>query len=204
MSQSAAQPTPALGSRRPLQERVAAAILEAAARVLAAPGKPASMTDVAVAAGVARATLYRYFPTRQQLLDELAALALEAAHDRLTSARLAEVLPEEGVRRAVRALVEVGDYFVVLARERVHPVGEEFEAKVGAPVRMLVQRAQASGDMRSDLPAAWLAGSLIGLVTSILSAAPALGREDTIAAIGDLFLDGARGRVPSAPTKLKK
>src|SRR5919198_2305787 len=65
--------------RQALQERVAAAILEAAARVLATGGEQASMNDVAAAAGVARATLYRYFPSRQALLDELARVAAEEA-----------------------------------------------------------------------------------------------------------------------------
>src|ERR687884_1655109 len=72
--------------RQALQERVAAAILEAAARVLATGGEQASMNDVAAAAGVARATLYRYFPSRQALLDELARVAAEEAGARLASA----------------------------------------------------------------------------------------------------------------------
>jgi AcrR family transcriptional regulator len=79
------------------------------------------MTDVAAAAGVARATVYRYFPNRQALLDELALLALREIDDRLGSARLGEVPLKEGVTRVVRALVDVGDLFVILARERARP-----------------------------------------------------------------------------------
>src|ERR1700733_10145427 len=52
-----------------IQDRVAGAILDAAAGLLAQGGEPPSMNEVAAAAGVARATLYRYFPTRAQLLD---------------------------------------------------------------------------------------------------------------------------------------
>ena len=54
-----------------LQQRVTAAILDGAARLFAAQGEQASMTDVAAAAGVARATVYRYFPNRQALLETL-------------------------------------------------------------------------------------------------------------------------------------
>src|ERR671932_1602508 len=109
--------TPIREPRRPadpsaLRERVSAAILDAAAHVLAVRGRQASMTDVAAAAGVARATVYRYFPSRQALLEALAEVSVADAGARLASARIDEVPAEEGVRRATRALVEVGDYFL--------------------------------------------------------------------------------------------
>jgi AcrR family transcriptional regulator len=177
-----------------LQQRVAAAILEAAARLLATAGGEASMNDVASAAGVARATVYRYFPNRQALLDRLAELAVTDAGGRLASARIEEVRVDEGVTRAVRALVDVGDYFIALARERIRPAPEEFEEHIAGPLRRLFERGQASGDIRTDVPSSWLTESLVALVVGALSATPALGREDAIAAITSLFLDGARSR----------
>ena len=193
---SAPQPTPLEPSRRrqALQERVAAAILEAAARVLAVGGEQASMNDVAAAAGVARATLYRYFPSRQALLDELARVAAAEAGARLASARVEEVAAEEGVRRAVRALIETGDPFTVVARERVRPDPEQFEEHVLEPLRRLFEQAQSAGEIRDDIPSSWLTDALVGLVVSVLSSRPVLGREDTIAVVSALFLDGARPR----------
>jgi TetR/AcrR family transcriptional repressor of mexCD-oprJ operon len=149
------------------------------------------MNDVAAAAGVARATVYRYFPSRQALLDELAELAINDAHERLESARIDEVTATEGLARAVRALVEVGDYFVVLAREPARPDEPQFERKLAAPLRRLFEQGQSNGDIRDDIPSSWLTESLVGLVTSVLRSRPARGREDTIAAITSLFLDGA-------------
>ena len=105
--------------RQALQQRVAATILDGAARILVVEGEQASMNDVAAAAGVARATVYRYFPNRQALLEELAQAAVADADARLKSARIDEVATEDGISRAVRALVDVGDSFVLLARERV-------------------------------------------------------------------------------------
>ena len=171
-------------------------ILEAAARLLAHAGGQVSMNDVAAAAGVARATVYRYFPSRQALLDRLAELAVSEAGTRLASARIEEVEPDEGVTRAVRALVDVGDYFIALARERIRPAPEEFQENIAGPLRRLFERAQASGEIRADVPSLWLTESLVALVVGALSAAPALGREDSIAAITSMFLDGARSRSP--------
>lgn len=181
-----------------LRERVAAAIIEAAAGVVAGQGEQASMADVAAAAGLARATVYRYFPNRQVLLDELAARAVRDAGDRLTAARLDEVPVDEGVSRAVRALVGVGDYLIVLARERVRPQPEQFEQAVATPLRRLFERGQAAGEIRGDVPPSSLTESLVGLVVSVLVSAPALGIEDSTAAIASLFLDGARARAAAA------
>src|ERR671925_403881 len=193
---SAPELTPLQPPRRkqPLQEPLAAAILDAAARVLAVGGDQASMNDVAAAAGVARATLYRYFPSRQALLDELARIAAAEAGSRLASARVEELAADEGVRRAVRALIETGDAFTVVARERVRPDPEQFEERVLEPLRRLFEHAQSAGEIRSDIPKTWLTDALVGLVVSVLSSRPLLGREDTIAVVSALFLDGARPR----------
>src|SRR6188508_603222 len=100
-----------------LKERVSAAILDAAAQVLAQRGELASMADVASAAGVARATVYRYFPNREVLLEELARTAVADAGEGLAAASLDSVPVHEGVSRAVRALLAIGEPLVVLARE---------------------------------------------------------------------------------------
>lgn len=186
------EPAHELRPRHALQERVSAAIVDAAARVLADRGEQASMNDVAAAAGVARATVYRYFPTREALLTELARRAVEDAGARLAAARIADVSPEEGIARAVRALTEVGDPFVVVARERVQTDSEQLERAVGAPLRSLVERGQAEQALRTDVPVSLLVESLISLAAAALAATPALGREDAIAATSRLFLDGAR------------
>lgn len=183
-------------SRPALQQRVAAAILDGAAEIFALQGEQASMNDVAEAAGVARATVYRYFPNREALLAELALVAVNDVAGRLASARIDEVAPEEGVTRAVRALVDVGNWFVLLARERRRSDPERFEHQLTEPIRRLFERGQASGDIRQDITGARLTESLIGLIIGVLASRPPLGREDMIATITSLFLDGARARGP--------
>ena len=174
-----------------LRERVAGAIVEAAAAVLAERGD-ASMGDVAGAAGVARATLYRYFPNREALLEALGSAAIEEAGRGLAAARLDEVAIEEAFTRAVRALVVVGDYFVVLARERATVAPEEFDQRVGGVLRALIERGRSLGEIREDVPVGWLVEALIGVIVSVLGGASSAGVEDKVDAITSLFLDGAR------------
>ena len=160
--------------------------------MLAGGGAPARRADVAAAAGMARATVYRYFPNREALFEALGHVAVEEAGARLQAGRLEDVPVPEAFERAVRALVAVGDYFVVVSRENARPDGAEFERRIAAPVRGLIERAQSQGEVRDDLPASWLMESLVGIVVSGLQTRPALGVEDTVAGITSLFLDGAR------------
>jgi TetR/AcrR family transcriptional repressor of mexCD-oprJ operon len=182
--------------RQALQQRVVAAILDGAAQIFALQGEQASMNDVAEAAGVARATVYRYFPNREALLDELTQAAVGDVAARLAAARIDEVAPEEGITRAMRALVDVGDSFVLLTRERRRSDPARFEREFTQPVRQLFERGQASGDVRDDIASARLTDALVGLIVGMLTSAPPLGKEDMIAAITSLFLDGARARGP--------
>jgi AcrR family transcriptional regulator len=185
--------TPQAPSRaQALRERVAEAIVAAAAEVFARDGAGAGMAEVATAAGVARATVYRYFPTRKALLERLAAVAVEDAGARLADARLEEVDAEEGVTRAVRALLEVGDYFTVLARERIRPDDEDYEERLIAPLRRLFEQGQSKGVFREDIPSEWLTNALFDLVVSVVASMPGFGRDNTVAAVSSLFLDGVR------------
>lgn len=152
------------------------------------------MSDVARAAGVARATVYRYFPNREALIDALGSVAAEEAGRGLAAARLDEVAIEEAFSRAVRALVVVGDYFVVLTRERTTVAPADFERRVGAVLGALLERGRMLGEIRADVPVPWLVESLIGVIVSVLGVASSAGTEDKVDAITSLFLDGARAR----------
>ena len=177
--------------RGQLRARVVSVIVDAAAHELAQSHREVTMADVADAAGVARATIYRYFPNREALVDAVAANALEDVSARLAASRIADVPATEGIVRAVRAIVEVGDALVV-ARTRLRADPEAFEEAVGAPLTAMFERGQADGIVRDDVPARWLAEALIGLATAGVGASPALGRDDMIAATSSVFLDGAR------------
>jgi AcrR family transcriptional regulator len=182
-------------SPAPRHDRTAAAILEAAAHVFAEDGS-ANMADVAAAAGVSRATLYRYYPHREALLDALASQCLAAAAARLADAGLERAPVEQALERIVRALLAIGDGYDVLIRERIKTQSGEADRLIGAPIRAVFARGIESGLFRQDLPTQVLlelfGGALIAGLK--LTDQGELGVEEASAAIASMFLDGARAR----------
>lgn len=163
-------------------------ILLAAARVLAAR-EGASMADIAAAAEITRGTLYRHFPRRESLIRALEAAANEEAGRRLAEANLAQVPAEEALARATRALVAVGEDFIVLLRERRPP-----EPGFTAPLEALLERGREGGQIRTDVPLATLVEALLVLVGACVrtGAAAGMGVEDISSTALQLFLAGAR------------
>jgi AcrR family transcriptional regulator len=182
--------------RRADAERNLGRIIEAATALLAVnPG--ASMAEIAEASGLVRATLYRHFPTRDDLLREMYSAALEE----LVTAILA-VEPERGkatdaIARVVDALLVVGDRYRILAEERPRsPELQEQEQTVGAPLLALVERGQRAGELRDDLPLRWLVAALGSLINEALRA---VGRGDIDRAsagviVTQTFLESMRPR----------
>jgi TetR/AcrR family transcriptional regulator, mexCD-oprJ operon repressor len=163
-------------------------ILLAAARVLATR-EAASMAEIAAAAQTTRATLYRHIPGRESLLRALEDAANHEAATRLAEANLTQVPVDEALARATRALVSVGQDYIVLLRERRPP-----EPEFTAPLEALLQRGQKSGHIRTDIPLATLVESLLVLIGAcVRTGKPAgLGAEDISSTALRLFLAGAR------------
>jgi AcrR family transcriptional regulator len=180
----------------PRFDRTAAAILDAAARVFSEHGLAANLADVAAAAGVSRATLYRYYTNREALLEALAAHALTELANRLNDAGLERATVEEAIERLARAIVAVGDRYAVLASEQCSPDEAEAERLVGAPMRAVFERGIASGHLRQDLPADVLLELFAGTIMAAikLTQRHQLGAEEASAAAAAVFLDGARPR----------
>jgi TetR/AcrR family transcriptional repressor of mexCD-oprJ operon len=163
-------------------------ILLAAARVLAAR-EGASMADIAAAAEITRGTLYRHFPGRESLIQALEAAANEEAGRRLAEANVDRVPVEEGLARATRALVAVGQDFVVLLRERRPP-----EPGFTKPLETLLERGREGGQIRTDVPLATLVEALLVIIGASVRTCEAagMGLEDMSSTALRLFLTGAR------------
>jgi TetR/AcrR family transcriptional regulator, mexCD-oprJ operon repressor len=177
-----------------LRDHVAAVILDKAAEVLAERHETASLADIAEAAGVARSTLYRYFPSREALLRALAESAAREIGDRIGEAR-PDVLPvAEAIARITRGLIATGSKYIALAYLWPKPAGSA-DPQVSEPLLRLFRRGVDDGTLRSDLPAETLLGSYADLIEGsiIRSARIHAGVEETSAAVVSIFLSGALG-----------
>jgi len=154
-------PDSATGSEagaRPLRrdaERNRRRILEAATEVFNERGLDVSLDEIARHAGVGVGTVYRRFRTKEELvealfmsrLDEVAAIADQAfaAPDPWSGLvsfmeRMAEIMAGDLGLRQMLMFATYGRDLVAVARERNAPL-----------VERLVERAQAAGQLRSDL-----------------------------------------------------
>jgi AcrR family transcriptional regulator len=148
-----------------------ARIIQAARHVIADGGE-VKLNAIAKQAGVGQGTLYRHFPTRENLLAEVyredvgelvaAAPALLAEHEPLTAlARwLDRVADYAQVKRGVFAAVEVA-VSQDLAAHSLGPIGEALTA--------LLDAGKAEGTVRPDIDARDLI-LLIGYLTRLQEA----------------------------------
>ncbi len=179
-------------SRKPaLRDHLATSMLDAAATVLTERGDSASMADIAGAAGVGRATLYRYFPTREALLAALSEAALDELAERIAAARLDTVPVAEALARLTRAFLGTGSRYTAFLRGSASR--EEVDRRLGAPVLDLFRRGAAEGTLRGDVPPEVLLTLYAGLIDAAVPLATHgdLGVERTTEATTRLFLNGA-------------
>jgi AcrR family transcriptional regulator len=143
-------------------------ILEAAKHAFTQSGANASLDDIAKEAGVGPGTLYRHFPARDDLLEEVYRAEVRKLAD--AQRTFAETMPP---REALRAwMLLFVDY---IATKKI--IAPALKASVRGPskvveasyppiheaVRALVKRAVQAGEIRADVDAVDLLRALIGV-----------------------------------------
>jgi AcrR family transcriptional regulator len=143
-------------------------ILEVAKEAFTRSGANASLDDIAKVARVGPGTLYRHFPTREELLQAVYRSELE----KLAAAeqKLAETLtPVEALRAWLLLFVDA-----IAAKQLIAPalntlVGDHKKvfaasyAQMQEAIRALVKRAIKSGDVRKDLDPMDFIRALVGV-----------------------------------------
>ena len=162
--------TPDITDRKPRADaqRNRERILEVAKQEFTRSGANASLEDIAKKAGVGPGTLYRHFPTREDLLvavyrsemEKLAAAARTLA-DTMT--------PVEALRAWLLMFVDAVETKHIIAPVLNTLVGDPkkvFEgsyAQIHEAIRALVKRAIKSGDIRKGLDPIDLLRALVGV-----------------------------------------
>ena len=180
-----------------IHDRVADTILDVAADLLAGGGEPPSMAEIAAAAGVARATLYRHFPTREQLMQALSTSARDVTAARLAEADLDAVPVPEAIARVARVVAAGGSkYAALISRFGVSDYAGDAEQQIGTMIRALLQRGLDDGTFRGDLTVEEL-GFLLGQLLQAaarMTAERVAGVEKAAALVTTVFLQGTQSR----------
>jgi AcrR family transcriptional regulator len=168
-------------------------VLEAAREAFTRLGADASLDDVAKQAGVGAGTLYRHFPTR----DELLTAVYRSEVEKLASAeqKFAEtMLPMEALRAWMLLFVDYIATKKIIAPALNNLVGgpsQMFEAshdRIWKAIRALVKRAIKSGDIRKDLDPIDLLRALIG----VANVASSPDWQQSARRLVDILITGSR------------
>jgi AcrR family transcriptional regulator len=167
MSTAHTPPVPERPRRRADAERSIARILDAAVDALASE-PDASVVEIARRAGVARATTYAHFSTREALIDAVTHRALAEVSAAIDGAEPDRGDPAEALARVVAASWRtLGRYHSLVAintRQHAHAELRHRHASVLASLEPLIERGQADGSFRADVPAAWHLSMLMALI----------------------------------------
>lgn len=183
-----------LDHRRATAERNREAILDSTERILGRRNT-LSMAALAIEAGISRPTLYAHFRTLGHVVE---AAAKRAVKDSLATVRAAEtdVGPaDEALARMIAASWGKLADFDALARGAAEYLPAGYVHRTHAPLMTvmleLVQRGQAEGTFRTDLPAPWLVQAYYALVHGAdeFARAKDLPRDDVLAMLKASVLD---------------
>ncbi len=172
-------------------------IIASATQVLA-EDTGASMIEVAAATGIGRATLYRHFPSRQELIAAIRSQALRECREALAGAGVDEGSAPEALERIVRALLPVLDRYRVLL-DAPKPDGSDpgqraLVEAVEGPVLAVIRRGRREGDVTSDVPEEFLFEAVSGVLRAARRAIAdrAVGPDEAAGAAVRVLLRGVR------------
>ncbi|MFJ2960156.1 TetR/AcrR family transcriptional regulator [Streptomyces sp. NPDC087270] len=131
------------------------AIIDAALRAAGERGDAVSMEDIAREAGVAVGTLYRHFPDRRALLEDIAVDALRELLE-ATRAELGRAPAWEALLRLVDRCVALPLSLTksLITGEPRRPELPALETEINALIAEIAADAQRQGDLRADVPPA--------------------------------------------------
>lgn len=150
--------------RRSDSRRNREAVLDAAEGLLGAY-PDASMGQIADASGVGRTTVYRHFPTREDLLRVLIERALTQTRAMVVEVLEQDIPTETALRELGEAIAALGERFTFLATYR--PLDPETlitaRRRVTEPLTRFIEAGARRGTVRADLPPDWLVAMMRGM-----------------------------------------
>ncbi|MEM7120481.1 MAG: TetR/AcrR family transcriptional regulator [Pseudomonadota bacterium] len=176
-------------------------ILDAATYVLAHnPG--ASLGEIALKAGVGRATLHRHFAKREDLIRDLALRSIEEVNAAVADTVDMDADPPTALRQLFAATVPLGDKYQFLCSEM-----SGYDAEVSAVYETqlvwlvpVVERLQADGHLGQHVSTDWAITMIDAIIWAAWSAVHdgSIARRDAAQLAYETFMNGLGAR-PAAP-----
>jgi AcrR family transcriptional regulator len=188
--------TPRLEERalRADAQRNLARILEAAREVFAKEGIEATVADVAERAGVGTATIFRRFPTKDDLIAAVVEQRLENV-----ARQGREALAGKNAMKGLHQLMRSGIESYVRDRSFCESIGtavferpilQELKAELDATIQELLARAKKAGDARKDVTPTDISMLFFAVASAALKLEPA--QRDAWHHYLDIVFDGLR------------
>ena len=122
-----------MGENAAVRDRTLTAILLAASDLFLEKGDTTSMAEIAEAAGVGRATLYRYFPTREAMVATLLGTALDEVSSEIAALKLDELELFNAIAELARVMLGLVARYSLLFREDPIPRHKKIIKQVLGP-----------------------------------------------------------------------
>lgn len=148
------------------RKRTREKVINQAMQVLAKNPK-ASLNEIAEAAEVGRATLFRYFKSRKQFIHELVVEADRKLENATTPIIEKKLNARDTLEEFITVLVPLGASFHFLNSGQVHSEGsgiEDLYRNQLVRLKELSKRLRAEKVVAADIPLAWIAAVLDNLI----------------------------------------
>jgi AcrR family transcriptional regulator len=158
------------------------AIIEASIQTLLV-NTSAGMSEIAEAAGVGRATLYRHFESREVLIEKLILVCVEELE--AAKAPIQHLSGRAAIEARIEAVMPLADRFHFLttlwATAADHEAIKQTDSQIINEIATLIDQAKEAGAINPGLPTTWI----VAFYESTLMAAWSL------IAVGDITIDDA-------------
>lgn len=154
--------------------------------------------EIAQAAGVGRATMYRHFESREALLEALAMRSLDAVDKAATKALSRASSAYETMVFIIEEILALGNeyYFTALASSFLgNPkVAARYKAQVDA-LKLLVDSMKAEGSIGKNIPTGWVIHAIDALIYAGWSSVDSgdVARNDAVTHVVDTLFKGVGG-----------
>jgi TetR/AcrR family transcriptional regulator, fatty acid metabolism regulator protein len=155
-------------------------ILDAAVRVFARQGfHTCRVSDIADEAGVAYGLVYHYFSSKEQILDTLFLERWDVMLDAIAEADGSGLAPEDKLRTIAGFIIDsyrhdpdLMKVIIVEVTRAANSFGAVHIGKIGeayALIRGVVEKAQETGEFRSEIPAEFAVMAFYGAIEQVLT-----------------------------------